>query len=130
MDDPRTRIPLKRPKFGGTESMYYLENISLHTEFKHYGNFDCFAFEVETVTFEETIVSRCCVLEISQWLLNETYYMMLRPSSEGLNIHYMVCDSFFLSFKTRDTFKELRKIKLTLVTSIKIMNLSQMSKKI
>ena len=54
----------------------------------------------------------------------------MKPNIEYLKIHYMKCNSFFLSCKIKHIVKDLykrEKMILIVITQVKIMNFSQMS---
>ena len=52
------------------------------------------------------------VLEISKFLMYETYYNILQPyfGQENIQLHYMDTDSFVLSVNTKDIIKDLKNL--------------------
>ena len=52
------------------------------------------------------------ILELSKLHMYETYSDILQPyfGLENIQLHYMDCDSFVLSLKTENVFKELRNL--------------------
>ena len=82
-----------------TEKINKLPNISKFTRFNTYEKFDCLAFKNPTLTSEKPTYLGFCGLEISELHIDNTYYNVLKPKLEKLELHYMDCDSIFLSFE-------------------------------
>ena len=53
------------------------------------------------------------ILELSKLHMYETYYDTLQPcfGQENLQLHYIDTDGMFLSMKTKDIIKDLKKIR-------------------
>ena len=77
---------------------------------KH-GNFACLASQIWTVTLKKSCHSGFCVLDLSDLHRYKTYYRLTKSNLEELELQYMDCDSFFISFKTKGIIKDLSKSK-------------------
>ena len=79
---------------------------------KSYEN--CYSYTVRQneVLMDEPIYLGFTVLELSKFLMYETYYDKLQPyfGQESIQLHYMDTDSFILSVNTKDIIKDLKNL--------------------
>ena len=67
----------------------------------HYSKFSVYKFDKEKTVFDKPICLGFTVLELSKLLMFEFYYNKLQPYwKQSIQLHYMVTDSFILSFDT------------------------------
>ena len=67
----------------------------------HYSKFSVYKFDKEKTLFDKPSYLGFTVLELSKLLMYEFYYNILQPYWQNkIQLHYMVTDSFILSFDT------------------------------
>ena len=76
---------------------------------KSYENFDSYTFKQIEVLMDKPICLGYSVLELSKFLMYETYYDKLQPyfGQENIHLPYMDTDSFLLSVKSKNIIKGL-----------------------
>ena len=79
---------------------------------KSYENYDSYTFKQNELLMDEPIYLGFSVLELSKFLMYETYYDKIQPyfGQENIRLHYMDTDSFVLSVNTKDSFKDLKNL--------------------
>ena len=79
---------------------------------KSYKNFDSYTFKQNEVLLDKPTYLGFSVLELSKLLMYETYYDKLQPyfGQENIQLHYMDCDSFVLSFETENIINDLKNL--------------------
>ena len=91
-----------------------------------YENYDSYTFKQNQVVMDKAIYVGFSILELSGLHMYETYYDVLQPSfgQEKLQLHYIDTDGMILSMKTENIIKDLKNLKIYLISVIwmKIMN--------
>ena len=79
---------------------------------KSYENCDSYTFKQNEVLMDKPIYLGFSVLELSKFLMCETYYDKLQPyfGQENIKLHYMDCDSFVLSIETQNIINNLKNL--------------------
>ena len=79
---------------------------------KSYENYDSFTFKQNEIITDKPLYLGFTVLELSKLHMYETYYDILQPyfGQENLQLHYMDCDSFLLSFTTQNVINNLKNL--------------------
>ena len=75
---------------------------------KSYENSDSYTFKQNEVLMDKAICLGFAAVELSKFLMYETYYYIIQPyfGNENIQIHYMDTHSFVLSM----TFKDLKNL--------------------
>ena len=79
---------------------------------KSFESYDSYTFKQNEVLTDKPIYLRFSVLELSRFLMFETFYDKLHPYSgqENLKLHYMDCDSLVLSIETKNITDDLKNL--------------------
>ena len=79
---------------------------------KSYETNDGYTFNQNEVLMHNPLYPGFAILELSKFLIDETYYDKLLPyfGEKFLQLHYMDTDSFLLSVKTKDFIKDLKNL--------------------
>ena len=79
---------------------------------KSYENYDSYIFKQKEVLLDKPIYLGFSVLELSKFLMYETYYDKLQPNfgQEDIHSHFMDTDSFVLSNNTKDIIEGLKNL--------------------
>ena len=74
---------------------------------KSYENYDSYTFEQNEVLMGKPIYLGFAILELSKFLMYETYIDKLQPffGEENLQLHYMDTDSFVINVNIKDIIK-------------------------
>ena len=80
--------------------------------FKSFSNCDSYLEKEHEILWDKPIYLGFAILELSKLHMYETYYDTLQPyfNQENLKLHYMDCDSFILSIKSENIFKDLKNL--------------------
>ena len=80
---------------------------------KSYENYDSYTFKKNEVVMDKAIYVGFAILELSKLHMYETYYDTLQPyfGQENLQLHYIDTDGMFLSMKTKNIIKDLKKFR-------------------
>ena len=70
---------------------------------KFYTKYDRYCFKQNEVLMEKPNFLGCAVLELSKFLMYETYYDKVQPyfGQDKLQLHHLTCDSFVLVLKLK-----------------------------
>ena len=79
---------------------------------KSYENYDSYTFKQNQVVMDKAIYVGFAILELSKLHMYETYYDTLQQyfGQENLQLHYIDTDGMFLSMKTENIIKDLKKL--------------------
>ena len=80
---------------------------------KSYENYDSYTFKQNEVLIDKPIYLGFSVLELSKFLMYETYFHKFQPcfGQKNIQLHYLDTDSFVLSVNTKDIIKDLKNSK-------------------
>ena len=129
MENVRNRLKIKFiKKDDHKEIIKQQSKLTFNGIHKSYENYDSYTFKQNEVLMDKPIYLGFSVLELSKFLMYETYYDILQPyfGQEKIQLHYMDCDSFVLSIETENIINDLKNLEIYLITVIwiKIMNYS------
>ena len=79
---------------------------------KSYENYDSYTIKQNELFMDKPIFLSFSVLELSNFIMYETFYDKLQPyfKQENSKLHYMDTDSFVLSVNTKDIIKDLKNL--------------------
>ena len=79
---------------------------------KSYEHYYSFTFKKNEVVMDKARYVGFAILELTKLHMYETYYDTLQPyfGQENLQLHYVDTDGMFLSMKTKDIIKDLKKL--------------------
>ena len=79
---------------------------------KSYENYYSYTFQQNEVLMDKPICLGFTILELSKFLMYETYYDKLQPyfGQKNIQLHYIDTDSLVLSVNTKDIFKEIKNL--------------------
>ena len=100
MENIRDRVNLEFISQGQIQKIIYRQfKLSFKGIVDRYKNFSVYKYDKERIIFDKPIYLGFCILEFSKLL--KFYYDKFRPyGQDEVQLHYMVTDSFVLSFNT------------------------------
>ena len=113
MENVRNRLKIKFIKKDEyREIIKQQSKLTFNGIHKSYENCDSYTFKQNEVLMERPIYLGFTVLELSKFLLFETYYDILQSyfGQEIIEPYYMDTDSLVLSVNTKDIIKDLKKL--------------------
>ena len=113
MENVRNRLKIKFIKKDDyREIIKQQSKLTFNGIYKAYENCDSYTFKQNEVLMDKPIYLGFTVLELSKFLMYETYYDILQPyfGQENIKLHYMDCDSFVQSIKTESIISDLKNL--------------------
>ena len=113
MENVRNRLKIKFVKKDDyREIVKQQSKLTFNGIHKTYENCDSYTFKQNEVLMDKPIYLGFAVLELSKFLMYETYYDILQPyfGQENIQLHFMDTDSFVLSVNTKDVIKDLKNL--------------------
>ena len=113
MENVRNRLKIKFIKKDDyREIVKHQSKLTFNGIHKSYEKCDSYTFKHNEVLMDKPIYLGFTVLELSKFLMYETYYDILQPyfGQENIKLYYMDTDSFVLSVNTKDIIKNLQKL--------------------
>ena len=113
MENVRNRLKIELIKKDETDKTIKQQSkLTFSGLHKSYENCDSYTFKQNEVEMNKPNFLGFAVLELSNFLMYETYYDKLQSyfGLENIQLHYMNTDSLILSIKTKDIIKDLKKL--------------------
>ena len=112
MENVRNRIKVDYIRKEDTDKITKQQSkLSFNGIHKSYENYDSYTFKQNEVKTDKSVYLGFSVLELSKFLMYETYYDKLQPYiGEISKLQYMDCDSFILSFETQNIIRDLKSL--------------------
>ena len=113
MENVRNRIKIEFIRKDDTDKVIKQQSKLIFNGInKSYENYDSYTFKQNEVLMDKPLYLGFSVLELSKFLMYETYYDKLQPyyGQDILKLHYMDCDSFVLSIETQNIINDLKNL--------------------
>ena len=110
MENVRNRMKVEIIKKDDTDKITKQQSkLTFNGIRKSYENYDSYTSKRNEVLMDKPIYLGFAILEMSKFLMFETYYDILQPyfGQENIKLHYVVTDVFVLSLKTKEDLKNL-----------------------
>ena len=114
LETVRNRIKVEFIKKDDTDKIIKQQsNLNFNGIHKSYANYDSYTFKQNELLMDTPIYLGFSVLELSNFLMYETYYDKLQPyfGQENIHLQYMDTDSFVLSVKTKEFYQRFKKFR-------------------
>ena len=113
LENVRNRLGLELIKKGDIKKIIkHQSKLTFNGIQKSYENYDSYTFKKNEVVVDKARYVGFAILELSKLHMYETYYDTSQPffGQEILQLHYIDTDGMFLSMKTKDIIRDLKKI--------------------
>ena len=113
LENVRNRLGLELIKKGDIKKIVKQQSkLTFNGIQKSYENYYSVTYKKNEIVMDKAIYVGFAILELSKLHMYETYYDRLQPyfGQENLQLHYIDTDGMFLSMKTKDIIKDLKKL--------------------